>query len=115
MLRSFQKGEKRGKEYKHVLKKLARLHVKIANQQRDWFYKLSRELCKRYSIICIEDLNMKAMQMHKNWGRKVSDLAYSEFVSILKSAVKKFGTRVVRVSRFFSNTRTSDEYGHVNA
>lgn len=108
------KGEAWSSGYMKALEDLARLHLKIANQRRDWFYKLSRELCKRYSIICIEDLNMKAMQMHNHWGRKVSDYAYSEFVLILKGIAEKFGTAVVEVGTFFPSTRTCNECGHVN-
>ena len=55
---------------------LAKLHIKIANQRRDYFHKLSNQLASNYDNIFIEDLNMKAMQ--KLWGRKVSDLAFSE-------------------------------------
>ena len=108
------KGEKWSRGYKKALKKLARLHLKIVNQRRDWFYKLARELCKRYSIICIEDLNMKAMQMHKNWGKKVSDYAFSEFVEILKNIAVKFETMVVEIWRFFPSTKTCNCCGHVN-
>ncbi|RKV10428.1 transposase, partial [Helicobacter pylori] len=49
----------------------------------DFFYKLANSLAKQYSHIFIEDLNMKAMQ--KLWCRKVSDIAFSEFVKILEN------------------------------
>ena len=57
---------------------------------------------------------MKAMQMHRGWGRKVSDLAYSEFVEILEDMAPKFDTVIVRVNRFYCSTRTCNECGHVN-
>ena len=107
-------GEKWSKGYKKALEELARLHLKIANQRKDWFYKLARELYKRYHTICIEDLNMKAMQMHKNWGRKVSDLAYTEFVNILKNTAEKFKTTVVEIGPFFPSTKTCSNCGHVH-
>lgn len=40
---------------------LARLHRKIANQRKDYHWRLARELCTKYAIICLEDLNMKWM------------------------------------------------------
>jgi putative transposase len=56
--------------------------MNIANQRRDYFHKLSNKLAAKYDNIIIEDLNLKAMQ--KLWGRKVSDLAFAEFVQILE-------------------------------
>ncbi|PUD17447.1 transposase, partial [Helicobacter pylori] len=38
---------------------------------------MALKLSRKYQSIFIEDLNMKAMQ--KLWGRKVSDIAFSEF------------------------------------
>jgi putative transposase len=47
---------------------LARLHKKIANQRKDFQFKLANDICKKYALICIEDLNIKGMQ--KRWVEK---------------------------------------------
>ncbi len=39
-------------------------------------------MVSQYAVICIEDLNLDGMK--RLWGRKVSDLAFAEFVSILE-------------------------------
>jgi putative transposase len=49
--------------------------------------------------VVIEDLNLKAMQ--KLWGRKVSDLAFAEFVQILESK-----TKVIKIDRFYPSSKT---------
>ncbi len=85
---------------------LAKLHIKTANQRRDYFHKLSNKLAKEYDTIFMEDLNMKAMQMI--WGRKISDLAFSEFVNILE-----YKTHVVKIDRFFPSSKTCSHCGHV--
>ena len=41
---------------------LARGHKRIANQRKDFHFKLAKELAEKYATICIEDLNLKAMQ-----------------------------------------------------
>ena len=48
---------------------LARLYKKSANQRHDFHFKLARQLCLNYEMICIEDLNVKAMQ--RLYGRKI--------------------------------------------
>ena len=41
---------------------------KIANQRKDFQFKLANAICKKYALICIEDLNIKGMQ--KRWVEK---------------------------------------------
>ena len=72
-------------EYARALKTLYRRHRDIANRRRDWFWKLSHELCSRYGVIAIEDLDIKGMV--RLWGRKVHDYAFSEFMEIRKKVL----------------------------
>ena len=83
--------------------KLARLHKKSTNQRHDFHFKLARRLCLEYDTICIEDLNVKAMQ--RLYGKKIGDLGFSDFVKILKYEASKFGTIVVEVGRFFASSQ----------
>ena len=82
---------------------LARLHKKAANSRHDFHFKLARRLCLEYDTICIEDLNVKAMQ--RRYGKKISDLAFSDFVRILKYEATKFGTLVIEVDSFFASSQ----------
>lgn len=93
--------------------KLARLHKKAANKRHDFHFKLARRLCLEYDTICIEDLNVKAMQ--RLYGRKISDLAFSDFVRILKYEASKFGTVVVEVGRFFASSQLCSKCGYQNS
>lgn len=77
----------------------------IVNQRRDWMFKLAKQLCEQYDFIAIEDLSIKGMQRHKHWGRKVSDIAWSEFVQILESQAKKYGTTILKIGRFQASTK----------
>nr|MDJ0618036.1 transposase [Calothrix sp. MO_192.B10] len=62
-------------------KNLVRKHEKVANQRRDWFWKLAHYLTDKFDVLCFETLNLKGM--HRLWGRKISDLAFGEFLQIL--------------------------------
>lgn len=89
---------------------LARLHRRVANQRREFHWKLASELVKRYAIICIEDLNLKSMQ--RLYGRKISDLGFAEFANILEYKAGRAGTRLVKVDRYFASSQTCCECGH---
>lgn len=52
-------------------------HGSLANKRRDSHFKLANHLLDEYDMLCFETLNIDAMK--RLWGRKVSDLAFSEF------------------------------------
>ena len=93
--------------------KLARLYKKTYNRRHDFHFKLARQLCLKYETICIEDLNVKGMQ--RLYGRKISDLAFSEFVNILKYEATKFGVQIIEVDRYFASSQICNCCGYKNA
>ena len=61
-------------------------------------------------MICLEDLNLKAMQ--KRYGRKISDLGFADFVGKLKYMAQETGSAVVEVDRFFPSSQLCSVCGH---
>jgi putative transposase len=90
---------------------LVRQHERIAHQRRDWFWKLAHRLTNQFDVLCFETLNLKGMQ--RLWGRKISDLAFREFLDILDWVAKKKGKVVVYVDRWFPSSKTCSSCGHV--
>ncbi|MCH3949524.1 MAG: transposase [Acidaminococcus sp.] len=91
---------------------LARLHRRIANQRNAFHWQLARELCSRYAVICLEDLNMKFMQ--KGHGKKVMDYGLSEFENILAYVGRQVGTRIVKVDPYFPSSQLCSECSYKN-
>ena len=104
--RNLSKKQKGSNSRRKAKLQLAKLHIKIANQRKDYFHKLANFLAKNYDNIFIEDLNIKAMQMM--WGRKISDLAFSEFVNILE-----YKANVTKIDRFYPSSKTCSNCGYV--
>ena len=90
----------------------AKVHEDIANRRRDWFYKLARSLATKYSVICLEDLNLESMK--RRWGRKVSDLGFAEFVQILEYEAILNGSEIIKVDRWFPSSKTCHCCGTIN-
>ena len=103
-----QKGSKHRGQAKRAL---AKEHIRTANRRKDFQFKQAKELCKTYDLICIEDLNIKAMQMM--WGRKISDLSHSSFVGILKQQAAKYGAIISEIPRFYPSSKTCSNCGYV--
>ena len=103
-----QKGSNNRRKAKRAL---AKQHIKIFNQRKDFQFKLVKQLCQEYDLICLEDLNTKAMQ--RLWGRKISDLSHSSFVSLLKQQAEKYDVLVVEIPRFEPSSKTCSVCGVV--
>ena len=91
---------------------LARLYRKIANQRRDWHYKTAHDLCERFDLIATETLNLEAMK--RLWGRKVSDLAFYQFVEILEFKCIKHNREFVQVGQWTATTKPCSDCGYKN-
>ena len=62
-------------------------------------------------MLCFETLNLKEMQ--RLWGRKISDLAFGEFLQILQWIASKKGKQVVFLWRWYPSSKTRFDCGHV--
>lgn len=90
---------------------VTRIHQRVVNKRRDWFFKLAHALTDRFDYLYFEDLCMKGMQAL--WGRKVGDLARSEFMGILKYVASVKGKTVGLIDRFYPSSKTCFDCGHV--
>jgi putative transposase len=90
---------------------VTRIYQTVVNKRRDWFFKLAHTLTDQYDQLFFEDLSMKGMQAL--WGRKVGDLARSEFMGILGYVASTKGKVVHLIDRWFPSSKTCFDCGHV--
>ena len=91
---------------------LARVHKKIANRRRDYFFKLALRLVRKYDVISIETLNLEGMK--RLWGRKISDIAFGEFSLILQWTCAKYGKTLLKAGRWEATTKPCNTCGTLN-
>ena len=91
---------------------LARLHKKVANQRDNFHWQTVNKLVGEYALICLEDLNLKAMQ--KRFGSKISDLGFADFVNKLKYMAHRTGVSIVEIDRFFPSSQLCSECEYRN-
>ena len=78
--------------------KVARLHEKISNSRKDFVEKITTQVVKTYDIICLEDLNVKAMQ---KWnGRMVQEAPFRMIRDKITWKANKFGKHLFFIDRF---------------
>ena len=98
--------------YFRAKRHLSRVHKKIANRRRDWFFKLALRLVRKYDKIAIEALNLEGMK--KLWGRKVSDIAFGEFSLILQWTCAKYGKVFAKSGQWQPTTKACHACKHKN-
>ena len=89
----------------------ARVHRKVAWERENYHWQLANALCKTYDTLCFETLNLDGMK--RLWGRKVSDLAFADFLTKLKWVAHKHGKDIVQINKFFPSSKTCHACGTV--
>jgi putative transposase len=103
-----QKGSNNRERAKLVL---CRAYRKINEQRHDFNFKLAKLLTAQYDEVYFESLNLEAMK--KLWGRKVSDLAFHEFLCILEGYCRKTGAVFLKIGRWEATSKTCHVCGYV--
>lgn len=93
-------------------RKLARLHARIANIRQEGLHQLTTSLARRFSIIGIEDLNVRGMLRNRRLSRSIADGAFYEFRRQLEYKSGIYGGTVVVADRWFASSKTCSDCGH---
>jgi putative transposase len=107
--RALSRKVKGSKRYQRARRALARHSGAVANARLDHHFKLAHELCDEYDVLYFEDLNLAGMK--RPWGRKVSDLGFGQFLTILAWVAFKRGKQVIKIDRFTPTTKTCSGCG----
>jgi putative transposase len=75
---------------------LQKAHAHVQNQRADFLHKTARTLVNTYSVIAIEDLNIKGLASGM-LAKSVNDAGWSAFISKLADKAVEAGRKVVHV------------------
>jgi putative transposase len=103
--RSLSRKQKGSKNRVKAKRKLARLHVRIANIRNDELHKLTTRLASQYGVIGIEDLNVKGMMANHHLARAVGDMGFHEFRRQLEYKTGMRGSQVIVADRWFASSK----------
>jgi putative transposase len=88
--------EKGSKNYEQQANKIARLHLHVARQRKDFHYQVAHWLCKTYDLIGFEKLNIKGLARTR-LAKSILDVAWRQFLDILQAVAVKRGKRTQEV------------------
>ena len=94
--------------------KISKIHEKIANQRKDRLHKESYSITKKYDVVCIEDLDMKAMSQSLNFGKSVSDNSWGCFTMFLEYKQAWNGHHFVKIDKWYPSSKLCSGCGYLN-
>lgn len=112
--RKLSRMQKGSSNYLRQKQRISKIHSKVARQRKDFLEKLSFRLVQMYDIICIEDLDMKAMSQSLNLGKSVHDVGWGMFVRMLERKCRRFGKRLLKVDKRYPSSKTCSCCGERN-
>lgn len=95
--RSLSRKKKGSKRRRKAVKRVARMHLKVSNQRRDFHYKTARKLVCKGKNIGHEDLNIKGLARTK-MAKSINDAGWAAFVQILSLKAAKAGLMTIAVN-----------------
>ena len=110
------KKEEKSANYLKQLKKVNRIHRRIANQRLDNLHKISTEIANQYDVVCVESLNMKSMSNKKfGNGKSTMDNGYGMFLKMLEYKFADRKKYFVKVDKWFPSSQICNGCGKVHS
>lgn len=110
------KKEEKSANYLKQLKKVNRIHRRIANQRLDNLHKISTEIANQYDVVCVESLNMKRMSNKKfGNGKSTMDNGYGMFLKMLEYKFADRKKYFVKVDKWFPSSQICNGCGKVHS
>lgn len=103
--RSVSRKQRGSRNRDKAKKKLATLHYRIRSIRGDALHKLTTTLTQQYSVIGIEDLNVKGMMKNRRLARAIADGGFYEFRRQLQYKSRIQGSVVVVADRWFASSK----------
>lgn len=105
--KKFKKGQKQSANYKKAKQKLARKHLKVSRQRKDFAVKLARCVIQSSDVIVYEDLQVRNMVKNRKLAKSISDASWSLFREWLEYFGKVFGKATIAVPPQYTSQNCS--------
>lgn len=95
--RNLSRKKKGSNRRKKVVKRVAKAHLKVANQRKDFHYKTAKKLLSKGKNVGHEDLNIKGIARTK-MAKSTHDAGWGMFLQILKVKAERAGLLAIAVN-----------------
>ena len=110
--RKLARRKKRSRRRQKARQELARLHLHVRNQRRDFHHQTAHTLVERYGLIAVEALNVKGLA-GSMLAKSIQDAGWSQFVRFLSDKAANAGRALTAVNPAGTTQRCSGCGEHV--
>ncbi|MFN6570643.1 RNA-guided endonuclease InsQ/TnpB family protein [Dendronalium sp. ChiSLP03b] len=107
MQRQLSRRKKGSKRRQKSIKRVAKSHLKVANQRKDFHYKTAIWLLNQSQVIAHENLNIKGLAKSM-LAKSVNDAGWGQFLQILNTLAASAGCLVLAVNPNGTSQECSD-------
>ena len=112
----FSRQQKGGKNRENTLNKIRVLHERISNQRKDFLHKLSTSITKKFSVICVEDIDMKNMSQCLHLGKSTMDNGFGIFREMLSYKQERIPYhKLILANKWFASSKTCSRCGNIKS
>ena len=114
--KKFSRQKKGCKNREKTLQRMRILHEKISNQRKDFLHKLSTSITKKFSIICVEDINMKNMSQCLRLGKSTMDNGFGMLREMLLYKQERIPYhKLILANEWFPSSKRCSKCGHIKS
>jgi putative transposase len=111
--RSVSRKKRGSRNRQKAVKRVQRLHYRIACLRADAIHKATTDIVGAYDVIGIETLNVSGMLRNRRLARALSDASMSEFLRQVRYKAEWVGAEAVEAPRFYPSSKTCSRCGQV--
>lgn len=105
--KKFRKGKPQSNNYKKARNKLARKHLKVSRQRKDFAVKLARCVIQSNDMVVYEDLQVRNMVKNHKLAKSISDASWYQFRCWLEYFGKVYGKMTIAVPPHWTSQNCS--------
>lgn len=105
--RQLSKKKKGGSNRNKARRIVAKNHLKIVRQRKDWLHRLSYKYANENDVVVVEDLNVSGMVRNHHLALSISDASWSTFISMLEYKLETLSRTLIKVNPAYTSQRCS--------
>lgn len=106
--------KKKGSKNRNKARQLvARAHERVACARRDHLHKISRRIVNENQVICVENLNVKAMVKNHKLARAISDAGWGTLTGFLEYKAARAGKAFIKCDRWYPSSKACSACGSI--
>jgi len=101
--RQLSKKQKGGKNRNKARQIVAKNHLTIQRQRKDWLHKLSYKYANENDVVVVENLNVAGMVRNHHLALSISDASWATFLSMLEYKLQTLSRTLIKVNPAYTS------------